>query len=163
MAGGEPVKSLIWPHAAENCVFSLTVAESCVLLLPIGRLSRPSGEFQMSLAYRADPAVTKPAFLDVLLGHQEADRIVQGRYWEHGKGCAVGCGIHSVMALTGREMSHSDHAALAGALGANETLMRLQDRIFEGLPADEARLWPVRFARAIPDGADLSGVKALEP
>ena len=61
-------------------------------------------------------------------------------------------------ALTGLDLAHSDHAALAAQVGVPEVLEHLQDRIFEGLPIELAREWPLRFARAIPDGADLSGV-----
>ena len=110
------------------------------------------------IAYKMHPAVTKTAFVELMEGHREADRIVQGTYWENGRGCAVGCGLHSVRALTGLALSHSDHAALAAQVGVPEVLERLQDRIFEGLPRELAREWPLRFARAIPDGADLSGV-----
>ena len=110
------------------------------------------------IAYKMHPAVTKTAFVDLMEGHREADRIVQGTYWENGRGCAVGCGLHSVRALTGLALSHSDHAALAAQVGVPEVLERLQDRIFEGLPRELAREWPLRFAGAIPDGADLAAV-----
>ena len=110
------------------------------------------------LAYRMHPAVTKDAFVAVMQAHREADRIVQGTYWEDGRGCAVGCGLHTVRALTGLDLAHSDHAALAAQVGVPEVLEHLQDKIFEGLPVKLAREWPLRFARAIPDGADLSGV-----
>lgn len=109
-------------------------------------------------AYRMHEAVTKAAFVEIMEGHREADRLVQGRYWENGRGCAVGCGLHTVRALTGLDLVHSDHAALAAQVGVPEVLEYLQDRIFESLPVDLAREWPLRFARAIPDGADLSGV-----
>ena len=109
-------------------------------------------------AYRMHEAVTKAAFVEVMEGHRGADRIVQGQYWDGGRGCAVGCGLHTVRALTGLDLAHSDHAALAAQVGVPEVLEHLQDRIFEGLPIELAREWPLRFARAIPDGADLSGV-----
>ena len=109
-------------------------------------------------AYRMHEAVTKDAFVEVMQAHRKADRIVQGTYWENGRGCAVGCGLHTVRALTGLDLKHSDHAALAAQVGVPEVLERLQDQIFEGLPVELAGEWPLRFARAIPDGADLSGV-----
>lgn len=109
-------------------------------------------------AYKMHAAVTKEAFVEVMQDHREADRIVQGAYWKDGRGCAVGCGLHTVRALTGLDLAHSDHAALAAQVGVPEVLEHLQDRIFEGLPIELAREWPLRFARAIPDGADLSGV-----
>ena len=112
----------------------------------------------MPLAYRAHPAITKPAFVEMMQAHREADRIVQGAYWDDGRGCAVGCGVHSCMALAGEEIGHGDHGRLAELLGVDPRLMHLQDRIFEGLPSDEAREWPLALAAAIPEGADLSGV-----
>jgi hypothetical protein len=39
--------------------------------------------------------VTKPQILKQLRAHQKADDVVKGQYWQHGKGCAVGCTIHS--------------------------------------------------------------------
>ena len=109
-------------------------------------------------AYRMHAAVTKEAFVEIMEGHRAADRIAQGTYWEDGRGCAVGCGLHTVRALTGLDLAHSDHGALAAQVGVPEVLEHLQDKIFEGLPFAFAREWPLRFARAIPDGADLSCV-----
>jgi hypothetical protein len=39
-----------------------------------------------------------------------------------------------------------------------DELERLEDRLFEGMSAAARREWPVRFAEAVPVGADLSGV-----
>ena len=48
----------------------------------------------MLIAFK-NTTVTKPVILKQLRAHAKADEIVKGLYWENGKGCAVGCTIHS--------------------------------------------------------------------
>ena len=38
---------------------------------------------------------TKAKYVKRMRQHAEADEIVQGQYWENGKGCATGCLMHS--------------------------------------------------------------------
>jgi len=38
---------------------------------------------------------TKKFYLDRVKAHFKADEIVKGKYWQNGKGCAVGCTIHA--------------------------------------------------------------------
>ncbi len=98
-------------------------------------------------AFFNKPAI-KTKYLNRVQAHQKADQLVQGYgYWQDGKGCAVGCTLHS-----------DDHSAYERELGIPQSLAHLEDRIFEGLPKAEARLWPEKFLAAIPVGADLSGV-----
>lgn len=102
------------------------------------------------LAYHNDPAL-KTATLDELYAHQEADRIVQGVYWDgkERRGCAVGCLTHD---------PDGGHDLYPERWGIPTPLAYLEDEIFEALPAGEAKGWPLRFMSAIPVGADLSGV-----
>ena len=95
-------------------------------------------------AYHNDPA-QKTAIIATLEDHAAHDRLVKGKYWEGGKGCAVGCTIQS-----------SNHAEYEPRFGIPQMLARLEDTIFEGLPNADAMRWPVRFMSAIPVGADLS-------
>jgi hypothetical protein len=37
----------------------------------------------------------KQKYLKRVIAHQKADELIKGKYWEKGKGCAVGCTIHS--------------------------------------------------------------------
>jgi hypothetical protein len=74
------------------------------------------------LSYHSDPAV-KAKYLARVEGHAAADEIIKGRYWEAGKGCAVGCTIHGG--------SHEDFEL---ELGIPQMLAWLEDVIFEGLP-----------------------------
>jgi hypothetical protein len=98
------------------------------------------------LAYHSDPAL-KSAILAQLQAHHDADQIVKGQYWQDGKGCAIGCTIHS-----------GSHAEYEPRFGIPQILARLEDCIFEGLPNRAAKKWPMRFMGAIYPGADLSRV-----
>ena len=96
------------------------------------------------LAFHND-ATLKARKLDQVRAHEAADEIVKGQYWEHGKGCAVGCTVHS-----------GDHRAYETEMGIPVMLARLEDRIFEGMSNEAAKRFPARFITAAPVGADLS-------
>jgi hypothetical protein len=95
-------------------------------------------------AFHNDPAV-KELYLSRVRAHRMADELIKGTYWKGGKGCAVGCTVHS-----------GDHRAYEKELGVPRILARLEDGIFEKLPNELAMTWPERFLDAIPIGADLS-------
>jgi len=94
-----------------------------------------------------ETTVTKPQIIKKLKDHAKADDFIKGTYWENGKGCAVGCTIES-----------SNHVEYETRFGIPQMLARLEDRIFEGLPNDKAKKWPLRFMEAIKPGADLTTV-----
>jgi len=98
------------------------------------------------IAYHNDPKI-KADILAQLETHAAADQIVKGQYWQDGKGCAIGCTIHS-----------NDHMEYEARFGIPVMLARLEDCIFEGLPNDAAKTWPIRFMSAIEPGIDLSTV-----
>jgi hypothetical protein len=98
------------------------------------------------LAFHNDPSV-KAHYLNRVLAHAAADEIIHGKYWERGKGCAVGCTVHS-----------SSHASYETELGVPIMLARLEDRLFEGMRNGDSKKFPVRFLEAIQPGADLSRV-----
>jgi hypothetical protein len=89
----------------------------------------------------------KTKILKQLRAHAKAYELIKGMYWEDGKGCAIGCAIHS-----------DDHALYEDRFGIPQMLAHLEDRIFEGLPNAAAKKWPVQFMSAIKPGADLSCV-----
>ena len=89
----------------------------------------------------------KDEYIKRLQDHYEADEIVKGVYWEDGKGCAVGCTLHS-----------DDHKAYEVELGIPEVLARLEDSIFEGLSPKDAKEFPLNFLNAVNVGSDLSQV-----
>ena len=90
----------------------------------------------------------KAQILEQLKAHRAADEIIQGVYWELGKGCAVGCTIHS-----------RKHKDFEKQFNLPEWLARLEDVIFEGLPNDKAKDFPVELWAAIPEQKDLQSVK----
>lgn len=89
----------------------------------------------------------KRKYLARIKAHAKIDELIKGTYWEKGKGCAIGCTIHS-----------GDHASYETELGIPRRLALLEDVLFEGLPKNLAKKWPTRFLKAIPVGADLSKV-----
>jgi hypothetical protein len=106
------------------------------------------------LAFHNNPFI-KTKLVAELNEHAAHDRIVQGSYWQKGKGCAVACtlvGFDKDAAIRG------DHAMYEQHLGIPRCLAHLEDRIFEGLDNAVAKDWPLRFANAIQPGADLSMV-----
>jgi hypothetical protein len=97
------------------------------------------------LAYHNDPKI-KANLLAQLAAHRAADEIVRGHgYWTEGRGCAVGCTVHS-----------GNHAEYEPRYGIPQIIAWLEDCIFEGLPIELAKEWPQRFSKAIVPGADLS-------
>ena len=108
-------------------------------------------------AYHSD-ADLKGQTVALVRWHREQDKIVQGSYWQNGRGCAVGCTLASLAKITHKCVDRSDHAAYETLIGVPQLLARLQDGIFEGLPIEDAVLFPEQFLAAIRPGADLSGV-----
>lgn len=91
----------------------------------------------------------KDKYTSRVLAHFEADEIIKGKYWENGKGCAIGCTIHD-----------SNHARYETELGIPQWLAKLEDKIFESLPDEHAKHWPSKFLNVIHVGADLERIKA---
>ena len=104
------------------------------------------------LAYHNDPEL-KAVVVAQIQGHYDHDEIVHGQYWENGKGCLVGCGLHG-----------SNHSKFETWIGIPEMLPRLADAIFEGLPSARSKEFVREFYGAPRVGADLSrlGWKWLE-
>ena len=101
-------------------------------------------------AYHGDPKL-KAKVMRQVRTHRRLDQIIQGQYWdaEEKKGCAVGCLLHD---------PEGGHEQYEPEFGIPELLAHLEDGIFEALPVEVAKDWPVRFLNAIPVGADLSTV-----
>lgn len=97
-------------------------------------------------AYLNNPEL-KQSVLAEMAGHRAADNLVKGQYWEDGKGCAVGC-----------LLKNGNHEEYEDKFGIPAQLARLEDSIFEGLPNDQAMLWPERFLSAFEVGKDYSKV-----
>lgn len=89
----------------------------------------------------------KDEYIARVKAHGISDEIVKGQYWEDGKGCAVGCTIHG-----------SNHLAYEKELGIPFDLAIYEDKIFESLPNDEAKTFPLEFLEAIPVGVNLEKI-----
>ena len=77
--------------------------------------------------------------------HYDADEIVHGKYWEDGKGCAVGCIVHG-----------SDHSKFDEIFGeGGEACAYLLDALFESIPNGTAKELPRRFSLAVKPGSDM--------
>lgn len=95
-------------------------------------------------AFQGDPNI-KARYLEQVGAHERADEIIQGEYWIHGKGCAVGCLMHS----------YNPHRLFPRRMGVPVPIAHFLDRIFEDLPSAQAKGLPRQFVEAIPVGADL--------
>jgi len=98
------------------------------------------------IAYHGKAEI-KELYLARVRAHAAADELVKGVYWEKGKGCAVGCTVHSD--------SHRDYETM---LGIPIELARLEDVHFERLENGDSKKWPELFLSSIRVGADLSMV-----
>ena len=111
--------------------------------------------------YHGDPKV-KAKLLRRIAAHEKADRLTQGTYGTmngHWRGCAVSCSLATRNGTYhGEQVDTGLHAEYPKQFGLPEWLAHLEDRIFEGLPRDEAMQWPRRFAEAIPVGVSLDGL-----
>lgn len=97
-------------------------------------------------AFHGDKKI-KEKYVKRVKAHAKADKIVKGQYWQNGKGCAVGCTIEG-----------NEHSRYETELGIPRAIARLEDRIFENLPNEEAMAFPLKFLEAVNVGADLSMV-----
>jgi hypothetical protein len=95
-------------------------------------------------AFNNDPALAEMVRAQVN-AHTAADEIIQGRYWENGKGCFIGCIAHSDSVNSVQELT-----------GFPIMLTRIAEGIFEGLPNEKAKDFPQAVINAPRIGADLS-------
>jgi hypothetical protein len=107
--------------------------------------------------------VNKDEFIKEIKWHMEQDAFMRGTYNENNKnnfkGCAVGCSINSINRLLGTAYDHDEHVDMAETLQIPEWLVRLEDKIFEGLSEEESKEWPLRFSEAINVGANLDKIE----
>ena len=114
------------------------------------------------LAYHGDPAFRR-RFLAEIKKYEKADAIMRGTYGEKDsdgkwRGCAIGCSLRSLNRMAGKrsDVGTAMHNRYPKELGIPVQLAYLEDKLFEGMPADDAKAWPMRFSSAIRTGADLS-------
>jgi hypothetical protein len=92
----------------------------------------------------------KQHYVKKMEAHAAADEIIQGSYWENGKGCHVGCLVDV--------KKDAWHEELEKETGIPQALGYLFDRIFEGLPNGDAKLFARDTIKMVPPNTDLSNV-----
>ena len=92
----------------------------------------------------------KRKYLKRVIAHRKADEIIKGKYWEEGKGCAVGCTLEK------DNKNKKLHSLYEKKLGIPEEIAYLEDIIFENLENGTAKKFPEQFLNSIKVGVDLS-------
>lgn len=100
------------------------------------------------LAFNNDQKV-KDKYVKRMARHASADNFIQGRYWEDGKGCHLGCLMES-----------SDPHEEVAEIGIDPRLSYLMDAIFEGLTNKEAKEFAANTIAKTPVGVDTTIVYA---
>ena len=117
-------------------------------------------------AYNNDPSF-KEAFMSELRKHEAADAVRQGFYGREDdnavgfRGCSVGCALHSLNTIRGEHAYYGDHEHLAEWLDIPVEIVYINDAIFEGLPVEDAKRFPLQFAEAIQLGYDYEQLKTF--
>lgn len=91
-----------------------------------------------------DDIKIKQEYYKRLRDHYRADELIQGIYWENGKGCAVGCTLHS-----------SDHSQYPSELGLPVWWGVVVDRVFERLSPQSAKYWSIKSLASVPVGKEI--------
>ena len=87
--------------------------------------------------------------------HAELDMIQQGAWFVDGKGCHIGCCGHS-LGLTGNKPHWKE---LSEKTGIPQWILKLSERIFEGLDKDDAKIFSLDFCKAIPTDTNLNAIR----
>jgi len=100
------------------------------------------------LSYHNDIEVKKK-YVERFAKHREMDQVIQGLGYDSAssRGCFVGCTLENY-----------DHSRFPVELGWPQWLAHLADKIFEGLPKDEAPQFGTDLLDAVPVGVDLESV-----
>ena len=98
------------------------------------------------LAFHSEPSL-KTAVMDRLREHRRLDTIVQGTYFDEGRGCHLGCITH---------INDDTHEAAERLFGIEQRVGYWLEAVFEGLPKEDCAAWVIESTEAIPVGADLS-------
>ena len=108
-----------------------------------------------------DGRVSKAKLLNSLREHARMDRVLQGCYWlepnplarskfyASGGGCFMGCCLHDF--APGEEGSKREYEQ---AFGIPQSFVAGAETIFESIPINKAKSFPVRLIEAIPEGAE---------
>ena len=89
----------------------------------------------------------KQVFIGRMKAHMQADELIRGTGFRHGRGCAVGCTLNKY-----------DHSAYPRALGMPQWVAYLNDALHENT---SKKVWPtlqLRFLDAAEPGANLNNI-----
>ena len=89
----------------------------------------------------------KDAVMDRLREHRRLDEIVQGVYFDDGRGCHIGCITHA---------RNDTHSVAERLFGIEQRVGYWLEAVFEGLPKKDCAAWVLNGTESIPVGADLS-------
>ena len=109
--------------------------------------------------------IKKSELMRELKAHQKADNFVRGRYFSFGKGCAVGCSLHSVAKIKGLTIGNNDDAKFSNHyeyeeyFNIPEFFAQLSDVLFETISEERSKTFPVEIIKAIKVGANLKDVE----
>ncbi len=99
----------------------------------------------------------KTKWIGIMQAHQDADRLVQGSWLQDDKestkihrGCFFGCAMQT---------KNDPLSKAIDAMELPEWLIYLAEKIFEGLPKEQAVLFPVQLLSAIPVDADIAVIR----
>ena len=94
----------------------------------------------------------KDILIAAMLEHGRLDRITQGLWWDNGKGCHIGCCGHAF----GFNNGESNFTQLAEKTGIDEWLLRLSEKIFEGLESEQSKKFSIEFCESLPVNVDFN-------
>jgi hypothetical protein len=100
-------------------------------------------------AFNNNPEL-KQQLIDMAAEHRKADEYLKGTYGNTEgtkfRACSIGCTIHDVNKIHGKNLATESHSALSEELGIPEFIFHLQDAIFEGLPEPLNIEWTERIS-----------------
>lgn len=91
----------------------------------------------------------KQEYINRVRLHEINDEIIQGTYWENGRGCSLGCTVHEKGAP---KRYNTIHDAFESKLNMPAWLAEAEECIFERATPHYAKTFPLRFLNSIPVG-----------
>ncbi len=96
-------------------------------------------------AYFNDKTI-KEKYVKRIVCHRKADELIHGKYWENGKGCAIGCIL---------EEPEGCHKLFESELGLPVWLAHVVDYLFEAMRNGKAKEFPEQVLKSIKIGVNL--------
>jgi len=99
---------------------------------------------------------TKTKWINIMQPHQDADRIIQGKWLDENDGSEIHSGCFFGCAM---QTSNNPLSKAIDEMHLPEWLVYLAEKIFEGLPEELAVTFPVDLLSVIPVDADIESVR----